>query len=333
MIVRDTAEQAWAVAQDQLDHMSEERDRRRAPDGRYQPSRSGWDRQQALHGWRKPKYAQELEIAPNLWSGLALVRPGPGITLVGDPESVAARNFEYQDIGFDTFIISGFPLVEEAYRVADDPAAAAAPSATRSPRPRSSPPSAHRSSRMSDQLWYTRCPVPTERLGVQPRLARTALRHPRRIHRNPAGRAARHRGAPLRPPTRRLDPGRRQRAHVRGQGGGRAERLVGLTWIEERQAIVVRPGSSITTAAQLEGAGVAIPAWANCGGTSMGRAMAIQGFRGALSLADLTLEDVRWVEVHNAGTGTVLPPLTSNLNNGRDFWGFDDLLRGDVDAI
>jgi len=119
VIVRETEEQAWAVAQDQLDHMSDETIagvREMMGTGKS----VGWERQQALHGWRRPKYAQELEIAPNLWSGLALVRPGPGITLVGDPDTVARRIWEYQDIGFDAFILSNFPLVEEAYRVADD---------------------------------------------------------------------------------------------------------------------------------------------------------------------------------------------------------------------
>jgi alkanesulfonate monooxygenase len=119
VIVRETEEQAWAVAQDQLDHMSDDAIaavRKQVGTGQS----VGWERQQALHGWQKPKHARELEIAPNLWSGLALVRPGPGITLVGDPETVAKRIWEYQDIGFDTFIISNFPLVEEAYRVAED---------------------------------------------------------------------------------------------------------------------------------------------------------------------------------------------------------------------
>jgi alkanesulfonate monooxygenase len=118
VIVRETEAEAWAVAQDQLDHMTDAQiDAVRQQVGTGQSV--GWERQKALHGFRKPKHARDLEIAPNLWSGLALVRPGPGITLVGDPDTVAKRIWEYQDIGFDTFIISNFPLVEEAYRVAD----------------------------------------------------------------------------------------------------------------------------------------------------------------------------------------------------------------------
>jgi alkanesulfonate monooxygenase len=38
---------------------------------------------------------------------------------VGDPETVAARMREYQDLGIDTFILSGYPHLEESYRFAE----------------------------------------------------------------------------------------------------------------------------------------------------------------------------------------------------------------------
>ena len=44
---------------------------------------------------------------------------GAGTALVGDPHTVAARIKEYQDIGIDTFILSGYPHLEEAYRFAE----------------------------------------------------------------------------------------------------------------------------------------------------------------------------------------------------------------------
>jgi alkanesulfonate monooxygenase len=47
------------------------------------------------------------------------VRGGAGTALVGDPETVAARIKEYQDLGIDTFILSGYPHLEEAYRFAE----------------------------------------------------------------------------------------------------------------------------------------------------------------------------------------------------------------------
>ena len=54
-----------------------------------------------------------------IWAGVGLVRGGAGTALVGDPQTVAARIKEYQDVGVDTFIMSGYPHLEEAYRLAE----------------------------------------------------------------------------------------------------------------------------------------------------------------------------------------------------------------------
>ena len=47
------------------------------------------------------------------------MRGGAGTALVGDPATVAARIQEYADLGIETFIFSGYPHLEEAYRVAE----------------------------------------------------------------------------------------------------------------------------------------------------------------------------------------------------------------------
>jgi alkanesulfonate monooxygenase len=47
------------------------------------------------------------------------VRGGAGTALVGDADTVATRLGEYADLGIDTFILSGYPHLEEAYRVAE----------------------------------------------------------------------------------------------------------------------------------------------------------------------------------------------------------------------
>jgi hypothetical protein len=52
----------------------------------------GQARQLSFHNGAKPRFAQELEVYPNVWSGFGLIRGGPGIALVGSPESVAARS-------------------------------------------------------------------------------------------------------------------------------------------------------------------------------------------------------------------------------------------------
>ena len=68
--------------------------------------------------------ARDLEIYPNVWVGPAwfgfdIMGPASGTTLVGSAENVAARLREYADQGASAFILSGFPLVGEAHRVAD----------------------------------------------------------------------------------------------------------------------------------------------------------------------------------------------------------------------
>ena len=72
----------------------------------------------ALHGGRRGS-RETLEVYPNLWAGVGLVRGGAGTALVGSAEQVAARMREYQELGIDTFILSGYPHLEESYRFAE----------------------------------------------------------------------------------------------------------------------------------------------------------------------------------------------------------------------
>jgi alkanesulfonate monooxygenase len=118
LIVRDTDEEAWAEA-DRLLHTMDP-DTVAATQGMFRGTDSvGQQRMLGLHGGRIPTEARELEVYPNLWAGLGLVRPGPGTAIVGSPETVLARIQEYRDAGISTFIVSGIPLLEEAYRVAE----------------------------------------------------------------------------------------------------------------------------------------------------------------------------------------------------------------------
>jgi len=114
VIVRETNEEAWAAADDLIRHVTDET----VASAQKIFSRMdsvGQKRMAELHGGRRDK----LEISPNLWAGVGLVRGGAGTALVGDPETVAARIREYQDLGIDTFIMSGYPHLEEAYRFAE----------------------------------------------------------------------------------------------------------------------------------------------------------------------------------------------------------------------
>jgi alkanesulfonate monooxygenase len=114
IIVRETNDEAWAAANDLIKYLDDEVIAK-AQAGFAKMDSVGQRRMAALHGGKRDK----LEISPNLWAGVGLVRGGAGTALVGDPETVAARIKEYGDLGIDTFILSGYPHLEESYRVAE----------------------------------------------------------------------------------------------------------------------------------------------------------------------------------------------------------------------
>lgn len=114
VIVRETSEAAWASAAELISHL-DDRTIALAQEGFARMDSVGQQRMAALHGGRRDR----LEISPNLWAGVGLVRGGAGTALVGDPATVAARLAEYQALGIDTFIMSGYPHLEEAYRFAE----------------------------------------------------------------------------------------------------------------------------------------------------------------------------------------------------------------------
>ncbi|MBY3096966.1 FMNH2-dependent alkanesulfonate monooxygenase [Rhizobium laguerreae] len=114
-IVRETDEEAWEAAERLIRHLDDETIREAQERFVHESDSVGQKRMAALHGGRRDK----LEVAPNLWAGVGLVRAGAGTALVGSPKTVAARLREYQEIGIDTVIGSGYPHLEEAYRVAE----------------------------------------------------------------------------------------------------------------------------------------------------------------------------------------------------------------------
>ncbi|GLS28338.1 alkanesulfonate monooxygenase [Mesorhizobium albiziae] len=114
-IVRETEEEAWAAADRLISHISDEQIERAWKRFQDEMDSVGQKRQAALHGGRRDK----LVVAPNLWAGVGLVRVGVGTALVGTPDQIAERLGEYQALGIDTVIGSGYPHLEEAYRVAE----------------------------------------------------------------------------------------------------------------------------------------------------------------------------------------------------------------------
>lgn len=114
-IVRETDEAAWAAADDLISRLSDEAIDSAQQVFRTQSDSVGQARMVALHNGRRDK----LEVSPNLWAGIGLVRSGAGTALVGSPQTVAARLREYQALGVDTVVASGYPHLEEAYRVSE----------------------------------------------------------------------------------------------------------------------------------------------------------------------------------------------------------------------
>jgi len=114
VIVRESAKEAWSAADDLIKHLDDDKiAQAQKTFARFDSV--GQQRMARLHNGKR----DNLEISPNLWAGVGLVRGGAGTALVGDPETVAQRFREYADIGIESFILSGYPHLEESYRVAE----------------------------------------------------------------------------------------------------------------------------------------------------------------------------------------------------------------------
>jgi alkanesulfonate monooxygenase len=114
VIVRETNAQAWAAANELIRYLDDDAIAL-AQKAFARFDSEGQRRMSRLHGGQRDR----LEVSPNLWAGVGLVRGGAGTALVGDAEIVAARLREYGALGIDTFILSGYPHLEEAYRAAE----------------------------------------------------------------------------------------------------------------------------------------------------------------------------------------------------------------------
>ena len=118
LISRDSEADAWREAQRLLDGIPpgaiEQAQRQFA-----QSESVGQSRMVGLHHGKLGD-ARELEVYPNLWAGVGLVRGGAGTAVIGDHQQVAARIAEYESLGVDTFIFSAYPNLEEAVRVGED---------------------------------------------------------------------------------------------------------------------------------------------------------------------------------------------------------------------
>lgn len=109
-ISRDSSREAWAIAGRLLGDLDAETVAA-AQQALGQSESVGQQRMLALHGGSR----DTLEIAPNLWVGVGLVRGGAGTALAGSHAEVADRIEEYHELGVEHFVLSGYPHLEEAY--------------------------------------------------------------------------------------------------------------------------------------------------------------------------------------------------------------------------
>ena len=120
VIVRETEDEAWRAATELVSELDEKTVA--AAQAKFaQMDSVGQRRMAELHRgqFNKANVRQGLEISPNLWAGVGLVRGGAGTALVGSAQQVADRIKEYAALGLDYFVLSGYPHLEEAHRFAE----------------------------------------------------------------------------------------------------------------------------------------------------------------------------------------------------------------------
>ena len=120
VIVRETEADAWRAAAELVSHLDEatvETAQRKFA----QMDSIGQRKMAELHRgkFNKANVRDGLEISPNLWAGVGLVRGGAGTALVGSAQQVADRIKEYAALGLEYFVLSGYPHLDEAHRFAE----------------------------------------------------------------------------------------------------------------------------------------------------------------------------------------------------------------------
>ena len=109
-IARDTSEEAWTEAHRLVAHLADD-DVARAQSVLKRSASEGQRRMLELNNGSKA----DLEIYPNLWAGVGLVRGGAGTSMVGSYREIADLIEAYREVGVEEFVLSGYPHLEEAY--------------------------------------------------------------------------------------------------------------------------------------------------------------------------------------------------------------------------
>ncbi|MXX79968.1 MAG: LLM class flavin-dependent oxidoreductase [Chloroflexi bacterium] len=111
LVVRDTEAEAWDAAAELLSDAH--------PDVLAQ--RAAAVQSTAMVGAAaQARRVEDDRLGERLWNGISRVRVNLGTAIVGTPQQAADELSAYGRLGFDEFILSGYPHLEEAERIARD---------------------------------------------------------------------------------------------------------------------------------------------------------------------------------------------------------------------
>ena len=117
LIVRETEDEAWARRQ-QADRPSLRRSHRRRAGKFAEESDSVGQKRMSRAAWRRHA-ATSSRSRPTSGPASGSCAAAPARRWSAIPKTVAARLREYQALGIETVIASGYPHLEEAYKVAE----------------------------------------------------------------------------------------------------------------------------------------------------------------------------------------------------------------------
>ncbi|MBB6637434.1 LLM class flavin-dependent oxidoreductase [Cohnella thailandensis] len=110
LVVRETEEEAWRAAWSILSQADPALLSSRE---KLHSRTDATNQKRQMDLWNDSR-DNDYVIGPNLWSGLSAVRGGGAVAFVGTPDQVSDRLLEFVDAGVTSFILSGYPHLEEA---------------------------------------------------------------------------------------------------------------------------------------------------------------------------------------------------------------------------